>query len=185
MKAISNLWGKESRGRGTREHQSARPVTSVLVTTESQTVLREQRYFAAMHSNLSNNSTRTLRKSQENTSGDDDVFVPYRFITNHRDVVQDTGYLKDIAGNEHIKADEAMVSALSSLRAQLTAKVTVGNCCSNFHLLLSDLLYVGCGINSKQTFQCLQDNEDPELQVCCSWDMSIRCQARRNRTSSM
>jgi hypothetical protein len=62
-----------------------------------------------------------------------------------------------------------MLSAISSLKAQLLPRITIGNCCSNFHTLLNDFLSEGCGAASDNTFLCLQENEDPILRVCCGW----------------
>jgi hypothetical protein len=138
--------------------------TSIVVTTESQEVLRELHEFAA---------NETLRQG---------VPFPFRLITNHRDIAQNTGYLEHIADHPTIKADNAMLSAVSSLKAQLSNRVTVGNCCSNFHLLLSDILSEGCGAATEGKFQCLQDHKDPEFRICCAWDKSTECQARRNLT---
>jgi hypothetical protein len=62
-----------------------------------------------------------------------------------------------------------MLSAMSSLKAQLLPRITIGNCCSNFHALLNDFLSEGCGAASDNTFLCLQEYEVPELRVCCGW----------------
>ena len=100
-----------------------------------------------------------------------------RFILNHHDVTQDTGYLDEPVVNT--TADRVMLSALSSLKLQLQSRVTLGNCCSNFHLLLKDLLWEGCGAFPTHNFQCLQDHADPRFRLCCSWDKSDECLARR------
>ena len=63
-------------------------------------------------------------------------------------------------------ADNIMISSLSTMKAQLLAQVTIGNCCSGFHQMLNDLLLEGCGAVSN-TYQCLQDTEDPFLVPCC------------------
>lgn len=143
---------------------------NIVVTSESREVLRqEQRYASAMQ-----NSNPSLAHP--------------RFIWNHLDVAQDTGYLEEVLGSSGDKAnalnstaDEMMLSALSSLRAQLQTEVTLGNCCSNFHLLLKDLIDQGCGATETSHFQCLQDHEDLAYHICCSWDQSPRCQMRRQR----
>ena len=147
---------------------------NIVVTSESRQILREQKDYAALLSNYS---------SAEPSSDSDDFRA--RFVTNHRDVAQDTGYLENVIGPRStdskllITADEAMVSAMSSLKAQLQTRMTLGNCCSNFHLLLKDLLDEGCGSAVESSFQCLQDHEDEAFRVCCAWDKSPRCQARR------
>jgi hypothetical protein len=43
------------------------------------------------------------------------------------------------------------------------------NCCSNFHVLLADLLAAGCGAASEHALHCLQEHPDPQYQVCCGW----------------
>jgi hypothetical protein len=73
---------------------------------------------------------------------------------------------KDVTTND---ADAIMISALSSLKAQLLPRLSIGNCCSNFHILLNDFLSEGCGAASINTFQCIQETEDPLLVACCGW----------------
>ena len=48
--------------------------------------------------------------------------------------------------------DANMLSSMSSLKAQLLPRLSIGNCCSNFHTLLSDFLVEGCGAASENTF---------------------------------
>jgi hypothetical protein len=136
-------------------------ITSIVVTSESKQIIGEQATYIF---------------NQSSTAQQD--HFPARFITNHLDVAQDTGYLEDISGASTFTADQAMLSAISSLKLQLMTRVTVGNCCSNFHLLLKDLLDAGCGASFDNTFQCLQDHENPDFRVCCAWDKSPECQAR-------
>jgi hypothetical protein len=100
--------------------------------------------------------------------------LPYNFDirTNERDVTPDTGYIPSLllgTANASFTADEALLSAVSSLQHQLAAQVTIGNCCSNFHVLLADLLAAGCGAAANHTFHCLQEHEDPHYRVCCGW----------------
>lgn len=164
MRAIAGTVQHDDRYRYPSSQQRE---TSIIVTTESQKVLREMNEFA---------SNTTLQSS---------VPFPFRLVTNHHDVAQDTGYLEDIADHPTLTADAAMLSAVSSLKVQLSTRVTVGNCCSNFHLLLADLLSEGCGAVPDSTFQCLQDHPDPEFRICCAWDKSPECHARRNQTSAL
>jgi hypothetical protein len=138
-------------------------VVSVVVTTESKSVLREQAAFAS-NPILGNG------------------LFDFQFILNHRDVAQDTGYLEifdQFTNESEAKSDSIMVSAMASLRLQLMTRVTLGNCCSNFHLLLKDLLFEGCGSCKQNTFQCLQDHGNAKFRVCCTWDKSSECLARR------
>lgn len=62
-----------------------------------------------------------------------------------------------------------MLSSMSSLKAQLMPRLSIGNCCSNFHAMLNDLLMEGCGAATENTFKCLQEYDDPILRVCCGW----------------
>ena len=71
--------------------------------------------------------------------------------------------------------DANMLSSMSSLKAQLLPRLSIGNCCSNFHTLLSDFLVEGCGAASDNAFTCLQEYDgDPLLRVCCSWHKECR-----------
>jgi hypothetical protein len=72
-----------------------------------------------------------------------------------------------VAKKVNVSADEAMLSAMSSLQLQLAARVSIGNCCSNFHRMLQDYLSEGCGAASDSYFHCLQEDDDPEHRVCC------------------
>jgi hypothetical protein len=78
--------------------------------------------------------------------------------------------------------DDIMLSAISSLKLQLHARHTVGNCCSNFHLLLFDFLEEGCGPAKDQNVECLQDNEAPEYRLCCLWSKTDECLNKKNAT---
>jgi hypothetical protein len=101
--------------------------------------------------------------------------LPYRFrlVTNDADVTPDTGFLAKISGagarNVTFTADEAMLSAMTTIQFQLLPRATVVNCCSNFHVLLADLLAAGCGAASEHALHCLQEHPDPQYQVCCGW----------------
>lgn len=119
---------------------------SIVFTTESTAMQEEQRLF----------STNTSARSR---------YPAFRFVTNSHDVTPDSGRFRDVAKN--VSADEAMLSAFSSLQLQLTARVSIGNCCSNFHRMLQDYLSEGCGAASDSYFHCLQEDDDPELRVCC------------------
>lgn len=138
----------------------------IIVTTESQSILQEQTAFAS-----------SMARNKD--------FPRPKFIVNHRDVAQDTGYVESIVHNPAKKnqsafqADDIMLSAMSSLRLQLMTRITLGNCCSNFHLLLKDLLYEGCGSSDQNAFKCLQDHPNPNFRLCCSWDKTPECLARR------
>jgi hypothetical protein len=105
-------------------------------------------------------------------------------VMNTDDTLQNTGRPRN--PKYRYQADAIMESTLIALRLQLYAKVTVGNCCSNFHLLLFDLLYGGCGL-SLEPPQCLQEAKDPKYHVCCSWTATDECDlqwGRKNATDS-
>jgi hypothetical protein len=108
-------------------------------------------------------------------------------VVNHLDVTQDTGYFelssKEITYDKG--TDEAILSAMASLKLQLYPRFTLGNCCSSFHLMLKDILSEGCGAYHDHIFQCLQTHENPQFRTCCSWDKSPDCIARRENASNI
>lgn len=166
MAAAQSLWKLER----SRFKKSNDDLVNIVVTSESREILRQHQRYAS-----------DVRNSNQSLANP-------RFIWNHRDVAQDTGYLEEVlissgdsANAFNSTADEMMLSALSSLRVQLQTGVALGNCCSNFHLLIKDLLDQGCGATDTSHFQCLQDHEDPAYHICCSWDQSPRCQMRRQQ----
>ncbi len=140
----------------------------IVITTESRSILKELAAFQA-----NNSSLKAVFDSQ--------------IVVNHRDIAQDTGYLEvSLPGNSSSATgqNDVLLSAMSSLKLQLTTRITLGNCCSNFHLMLKDLLYEGCGAHIENTFQCLQTHANARFRVCCSWDRSPECVARRNNTNN-
>jgi len=155
MRAATQLWMERT--------PAASTPTSIVVTTEARDVFRELTRY--------------------DTGG---APFPVQFVTNHHDVLQSTGFFDELdRAATNVTADEAMLSAMSSLKLQLATKITTGNCCSNFHLLIADFLRAGCGASNENTFQCLQDHSDPLLRPCCSWDQSDVCRERRiNQTLS-
>lgn len=100
-----------------------------------------------------------------------------RFISNNYDLHQGTGNPARTSSN--ISMDEVMLSAVSSLKLQINAKYTLGNCCSNFHNLLFDFLRDGCGAARQQIAECMQDHEDPSFRLCCHWSKDKECMAKR------
>jgi len=137
----SRVWAKVATG-STDSMRDA----SIVFTTESTAMQEAQRLLAG---NASAHSK----------------FPAFRFVTNSHDVTPDSGRFSDVAKN--VSADEAMLSAISSLKLQLMSRVSVGNCCSNYHRMLHDYLSEGCGAASDSHFHCLQEDPDPELRVCC------------------
>jgi len=157
MRLMGQIWNVHE-----ASHGLSNASTSIVLTTESKTVLEDKKRFE---------TNQTLR---------DQVPFDYNFVMNEHDVMQETGLPNDFMKNTaaEITADQIMLSAVSSLKAQLMAKFTVGNCCSNFHLLLFDFLQDGCGAAQDNISQCLQDNEDPEFRLCCQWTKNDECQAK-------
>jgi len=168
VRAVEDVWNHVHRDASSSIgplKYSANPIP-VVVTTESNLVREQLDEYVQM------------MKSDNHTLSSK---FPARFITNDHDVMQGTGSVgKHFHKFTTTTADEIMVSAFSSLKAQLATAITVGNCCSNFHLLLKDLLHAGCGTQENNIFQCLQDNPNPEHRLCCMWDKSERCVARRS-----
>jgi hypothetical protein len=81
-------------------------------------------------------------------------------------------------------ADTIMMSVLSTIKAQLYPRVTLGNCCSSFHQMVNDFLMEGCGAATRNTFRCLQDSDDPLLVPCCIFNLVV-CQEKKERILKM
>lgn len=140
-----------------RHHATMSSPPSIVFSTESSEIFAEYESYAKSHANQ-------------------------HFIVNTEDVRPNSGFL------EHsllVSADDAMLSAMVSLQSQLQTSVAVGNCCSNFHLIMADLFRSGCGTSANHGFTCLQDHPDPTFRVCCSWDTSPACRARRSANHSL
>jgi hypothetical protein len=103
---------------------------------------------------------------------------PFRFATNPHDVTPGTGLIRLAVTNA--TEDESLFSALTSLQYQLLARVSLANCCSNFHTLLGDLMAAGCGAASSNTFTCFQEMEDPRYMICCGWFKNCKADKLRN-----
>ena len=147
-----------------KEHESSIN-TAIIVTSEASEVRQAQAKYEreGFHKNLS---------------------FPFQFINNDFDLHQGSGNPSRMAAkNKNISLDEVMLSSISSLKAQLHARYSFGNCCSNFHLLLFDFLNGGCGAAQNQVAQCLQENEDPMYRLCCEWTETEECLAKRNGTA--
>ena len=133
------------------------PDPTIVFTTESKLILAEQVAFVSSFE----------RQTQFQNK--------FHFVANTKDLAPDTGRPKKESPLGD--ADEIMLSAISSLMFQLKPRYSIGNCCSNFHNLLADYLYSGCGSASSRTFVCLQDNPNPLLRVCCQYDR--KCQTEK------
>ena len=171
MDAISELWQTSwSLPAGTTFSDGRRP--SLIVTTEDKSLLDDM-----LHLNASSRHGISM----------------FHLAHNPYDVAQGTGSVKQVHHRHHrynsshnnnssnYSLDEIMVSALSSLKLQLIPRFTMANCCSNFHLLLRDLLSAGCGASYPvhNTFQCLQDHPNTDHRLCCAWDKSERCKGKK------
>eukprot|EP00521_Asterionellopsis_glacialis_P016012 CAMPEP_0195309498 /NCGR_PEP_ID=MMETSP0707-20130614/38767_1 /TAXON_ID=33640 /ORGANISM="Asterionellopsis glacialis, Strain CCMP134" /LENGTH=273 /DNA_ID=CAMNT_0040373795 /DNA_START=1285 /DNA_END=2106 /DNA_ORIENTATION=- len=151
MKLMGQIW-KKNEG-------ALQGAADIVLTSESEQILAEKEKY----------ETNATLKSL--------VPFDYRFITNDGDVMQGTGNPNNFAANliNETSADDIMLSAITSLKTQLKAGFSVGNCCSNFHNLIFDFLRDGCGAAEENWSQCLQENEDPELRVCCQWTKTDEC----------
>jgi hypothetical protein len=161
MQVASALWAKDQANATATSTQQGQATPSIVFTTESRSMVEEQEaYEKAM----------TDRR--------------FSFVTNTRDVLPDSGFMKDVEwkaekNQRDADPDAIMLSAMSSLQAQLLPKITIGNCCSNFHTMMNDLLSEGCGAADENHFVCLQEYEDPRLRVCCGWHNE--CPANREK----
>jgi hypothetical protein len=153
MQVVTSLWKKQTTGSGAAQDEASSNV-NVIFTTESKAMVQEQKDFA---------SNATLRGQHHPFS--------FNFVTNTKDVTPDTGFIKEFNYDKTHEntADDAMLSSLSSFKAQMLPRVSIGNCCSNFHVLLNDFLMEGGGAARDNTFVCLQESEDLALRVCCGW----------------
>jgi len=136
--------------------------TTVVFTTESKDMVRQQQEFA---------SNATLQAP----------FLPlqFDFISNTKDMNPDSGKLREtVHKTEEFDEDDAMLASLASLKFQMLSSLTIGNCCSNFHRLLQDLLKEGCGAAHDNTFMCMQKHPDPVLKVCCGWDHACKAEKK-------
>ncbi len=157
MAAASHLWSTHLEA-----NNSTLTKPSVVFTSDSKAMAKEQVDF-------SSNSTiqRTLPHQ-------------FEFVTNLRDRHPDSGYArgKEIR-TSNVTLDDAMLDVMSTLKLQMLPRVTMGNCCSNFHVLLGDFLMEGCGAASENTFHCIQEHPDPRYLLCCSWHKD--CPAQRQQ----
>lgn len=137
------------------------PYTNIILTSESSDVLEDQRVFEEKSDRYHNN-----------------LSFPFKFVTNTFDVLQNTGNPSKMSTSESSKED-ILISALTSLKMQFYAKYSVGNCCSNHHLLLFDFLTEGCGAGDfDHVAECMQDHEDKRFRICCGWTKTDECLSR-------
>ena len=151
---------------GANETQLTGPSNAtIIVTSESQEIAAEQ-------------------KKYESEGIGRHLPFAFQIVNNRYDRMQGTGdpnRMKHHIKNENFTIDDIMLSSVSSLKLQMLARHSVGNCCSNFHLLLFDFLRDGCGASKFQTSECLQDNSDPDYRLCCHWSKTDECIAKRQQ----
>ena len=140
-------------------------LTNIILTSESPDVFEAQRLFQER-----SNANRT------------NISFPFKFVTNAFDVHQNTGQPSRMESSSEITKEDILVSSLSSFKMQFYAKYNVGNCCSNFHILLFDFLSGGCGASgSGHVANCMQDHEDERYRICCPWSKLDECKAKREK----
>jgi len=142
IQVVNNHWKKYW---NTSEDQSALRTPHVIFTTESKAIFEEHRNFT---------SSEVTSKS-----------FPYTFVTNKHDILPDSGRMTRL--DEKISADDAILSAISTLQLQLTPRISILHCCSGYHRMISAFLMEGLGAASQSTAHCLQEEDDPNLRVCC------------------
>lgn len=154
MRVVTQLWRKTALANQYKYSQ----YMNILLTSDDAKVLKAQKLFMAND---------TLRGRL--------AFTP-RFILNDHDVHQTKVWSKP-----RVNADKHLLDSLSSLKTQLNSKHTIGNCCSHFHNVLFDLLRGGCGITKDVQTECLQNNENPEFQLCCHPQQTPVCVRERDQ----
>ena len=173
--------------------------TSIILTSESSEIFQAQQNMIIQE--------QQQQQQSNNRSSDNLLSFPYKFVTNKYDVLQNTGdparlNLTDASGITSSKED-ILLSALTSLKMQFYAKYTIGNCCSNYHLLLFDFLKDGCGAATASTSTttttgngrhggddqhvatCMQDHDDERFRICCGWTKTEKCLAKRSEREAL
>ena len=129
-----------------------------MITSESPSVSAEERAFS------------------NRTSPADWQKMQFNFLHNNFDVQQNTGLMvRNGVGRNDL--DKVMISSLSSLRAQLSNKLLLLNCCSNFHFLMHMFVTAGCGRRWDAEAVCLREHPEEEFRLCCQWTKTERCKA--------
>ncbi|KAG7357533.1 hypothetical protein IV203_002221 [Nitzschia inconspicua] len=102
---------------------------------------------------------------EQGKSYHENTTFPFTFVVNDKDPMQGSGFASDL--KEHHSADFVIVSSLLAIKMQLQAKHLIGNCCSNFHMLMVDFIRSSAGVVPNATFECLRDNEEQRFRMCC------------------
>lgn len=180
MQVTSALWQNHIEN-GEKKLSTVDP--TVVFTTESTSVVKEQQSFVADNGEanfpfkfefITNTKDVTPDSGFMKDIGERKISIVSNNFSKINYLRRTTFYLHALLSLVYNKdvisdADSIMLSAMSSLKAQLLPRITIGNCCSNFHTLLNDFLSEGCGAASDNKFLCLQEYEDPRLRVCCGW----------------
>jgi len=118
-----------------------------------------------------------------NSSAVAGIPFPFRVATNTHDVHPDTGAARFYSekDKQRFTADDALISSLTTMKFQLLPRLTIGNCCSNFHNMIRRLHSMGCSASRDHHFHCMQDNEDPALRMCCKKGMGQKGEWRGDR----
>ena len=129
---------------------SANGTAHILITSEIPDIMEKAHAFSTNETYLSKIS-----------------FKP-DWITNTNDIRQGTGNFRGqgVRRNRN-KGGGIILSALSALKIQMRAAYSVGNCCSNFHQLIFNMLRGGCGMQPTNRGQCLQERKESIFQLNC------------------
>ena len=101
------------------------------------------------------------------------VNFPYQFVVNEQDVLQSSGSYWEISKSTREAPDQVVLSSLIAMKMQLHAKFVYGNCCSNFHRLIFDMIRLGCGFHEPESIWRCYPN------ICCSWTSKADCEKIR------
>jgi hypothetical protein len=169
MKGVSDFWHLYQKESGGSDNNANHNNPIIVFSTESQEMVQNQTDFVA--------NVRLQRQFDP---------LNFTFVRNTQDVTPDSGWVKDFyhhkkqnhkkSNNTAFTADDNMLSVLSTLKMQLLPRLSMGNCCSSFHLIMNELLNGGLGAATDNHFKCMQDFEDPSLRMCCWGDK--RCWSR-------
>lgn len=170
MDLMQTFW--EKHGNDLVGIEDAMKSASVILTSESVEMYKAQQNYQR-HYNLSFPLGQASNKFHA---------VPFDFITSATDVVQDTGDPTKLNGSKNVSMEDTLLSTVASLQMQFHSDYSAGNCCSNHHLLLVDLMHEGCGIRQHpDVSQCMQDHEDPKFRLCCAWTKTPECLDKREK----
>lgn len=124
---------------------------------------------------------------QRNTS------FPFEFVVNDQDNMQGSGFPREFKDD----GENTIISSLLALQMHLSAGRVYLNCCSNFHGVLSQLLWGQCGAvrhglsfafdnndgasssssaveGTPSVTYCLNDERIPrQYRICCQWSSNV------------